>query len=359
MVRNIEDNRENENLSKINVAVVGATGVVGREIIKIIGEGYLPVNNVYALASYQSKGKKISMTINKQLEVHCLDEFDFKSNKVDIAFFCAGSEISKKYAEKVASEGCIVIDKSSLFRMDKDVPLIVPEVNLNDIKKFNKKNIIATPNCTTIPLAMCLKPLDDNFKIKRVVVTTFQSVSGSGKKGMDELYNQTKGFFEASVQNLSTDTLHGEVYSKQIAFNCIPQCDTFSTNGSTKEEDKIVNEIAKILGKKLPISAMCVRVPVFRCHGESVNIEFEKNIEIEDIVETLSNSKGLIVSDRQEDGGYYTQVECVGEDCAFVSRIKRDMSVENGINFWLVVDNVRKGSALNGVQIANELIKLL
>ena len=351
----------NEGMSvsrKYNVAVVGATGNVGREVLQILGERGFPIENIFALASSASIGKKISISLTKQVEVQDLEGFDFKKNEVDIAFFCAGSEVSKKYAEKVASYGCIVIDKSSLFRMDKDVPLVVPEVNPDSLK-YLQKNIIATPNCTTIPLVLCLKPLDDKYKIKRIVVSTYQSVSGTGKKAMDELYSQTKGYYEAEIQHLENDNLVGNVYPKQIAFNCIPQCDAFSHDGFTKEEDKMINEVGKILGKQIPMSVTCVRVPVFRCHAESVNVEFENDFDIEELRDCLDNSRSVMVKDRQEDGGYAVQVESVGSDCAFVSRLRRDVSVKNGINFWLVCDNLRKGAALNGVQIAEELIKNL
>ena len=339
-----------------NIAVVGATGVVGREILSILEERKFPIKNVFALASRNSVGKKISMSLDKQVEVEAFDKFDFNKNDIDIAFFCAGEGISKEFAEEVAKTGCIVIDKSSYFRLNDDVPLIVPEVNLDAIKNYTKKNIIATPNCTTIPFVLCAKPLDEKYKIKRAVITTFQSVSGSGADAVDELYNQTKGFFEASVRNLEPN-LEGKVYPKQIAFNCIPQCDSFDNNGNTKEENKIINETEKILGKKIPISSTCVRVPVFRCHGESVNLEFEKDFEIDDIIELLDDSPSVVVHNREEDGGYAIQCETAGTDCVYVSRIRKDNSVKNGLNFWLVCDNIRKGSALNGVQIAEEIIK--
>lgn len=340
---------------KYNVAVVGATGVVGREVLHILDERNFPIENIYALASLKSVGKEVSMCLHKRLVVENLEQFDFVKKNIDIAFFCAGAEVSKKYAEKVAKEGCVVIDKSSYFRMQDNVPLIVPEIN-GDLLKMQTSNIIATPNCTTIPLVLCLKPLNDKYKVKRVVVTTFQSVSGSGKAGMDELYNQTKGYFEANIQHLENDNLKGKVYPKQIAFNCIPQCDSFSHDGFTKEEDKIMNETKKILGADIPISATCVRVPVFRCHAESINIEFEEEFDVDDVAELLSDSPSVIVLDRQKDGGYAVQCESVGTDDVYVSRIRRDESVRNGLNLWLVCDNIRKGSALNGVQIAEKLI---
>lgn len=340
-----------------NIAVIGATGNVGREILLILEERKFPISNIFALASKKSVGKKISLSLTKSIDVQNLEDFDFNENNIDIAFFCAGEEISKKYAEKVANTGCIVIDKSSLFRMDPDVPLIIPEINGNQLKQLPKKNIISTPNCTTIPLLLCLKPLDEKYKIKRVVITTFQSVSGTGKEAMDELYSQTKGYYEAEIQHLENDNLKGKVYPKQIAFNCIPQCDSFSHDGFTKEEDKVINETEKILNKKINMSVTCVRVPVFRCHAESVNIEFENKIDLEELYEYLDEQDGVVLKDRQNDGGYAVQTESVGTDCVFISRLRRDFSVNNGINFWLVCDNLRKGSALNGVQIAERLIK--
>ena len=339
-----------------NIAVVGATGNVGREVLTILEERKFPIKNIYALASLQSSGKKVSMSINKQITVSDLAVFDFAKYEIDIAFFCAGSEVSKKYIPEAVKAGCICIDKSSLFRMDKDVPLVVPEVNPEALKTYNS-NIIATPNCTTIPLVSVLKPLDDKYKIKRVVITTFQSVSGTGKKAMDELFNQTKGYFEAAVQNLENDNLNGEVYPKQIAFNCIPQCDDFVDDGYTKEEYKIINETCKILGREIPITATCVRVPVFRCHAESVNIEFENDFDVEELSELLEDQENIVVHDRREKGGYATQCENAGTDCVFVSRIRKDNSIKNAVNLWIVCDNLRKGSALNGVQIAEKIIE--
>ena len=354
-----------------NIAVVGATGNVGREVLSIIGEmcfsngkngddgeGFV-VDKIFALASTSSSGKHVSMTLQKQIQVQALENFDFEKNEVDIAFFCAGSAVSEKYIPIASKAGCVCIDKSSLYRLDKDVPLIVPEVNLPALKDYSKRNLIATPNCTTIPLTLVLKPLDEAYGLKRVVVTTLQSVSGTGKKAMDELFNQTKGYFEAAIQHTEQDNLTGEVYPKQIAFNCIPQCDCFSHDGFTKEEDKIANETCKIFGKKIPIIATCVRVPVFRCHAEVVNVELEKDFDIEELMEKLDESPSVVVLNREEDGGYAVQCEQVGTDCVFVSRIRRDPTVKYGLSFWLVCDNLRKGAALNGVQIAKELIKLI
>ena len=339
-----------------NIAIVGATGNVGKEIISILGERNFPINNIYALASKQSVGKKISINLHKTVTVEALDSFDYINKDIDIAFFCAGNSISEQYAEKFAKTGCVVIDKSSYFRMHNNVPLIVPEINANKLKEKHS-GIIATPNCTTIPLVLCLKPLDDKFKIKRVVVTTFQSVSGTGKKAMDELYNQTKGFFEASIQHLENDHFHGDVYPKQIAFNCIPQCDDFLEDGYTKEEYKMINETEKIIGKKIPISVTCVRVPVFRCHAESVNIEFKNDFDIDELIDHLSNMQGIIIENNNKNGKYAVQCDAVGTDCAFVSRIRKDTEVKNCVNFWIVCDNLRKGAALNGVQIAEKIIE--
>ena len=344
------------NEKKFNVAVIGATGNVGREVLKILEERNFPYNNIFALASKQSVGKKVSMSIEKQVEIQDLETFDFEKNEVDIAFLCAGNDVSKQYAEKLAKMGIIVIDKGSLYRLEKDVPLVVPEVNPNALDNFSS-GIIATPNCTTIPLVCCLKPLDEKYKIKRVVITTFQSVSGTGKKAMDELFNQTKGYFEAAVQNLENDNLHGEIYPKQIAFNCIPQCDDFVDDGYTKEEYKIINETCKILNREIPITATCVRVPVFRCHAESVNIEFENDFDVEELSELLEDQENIVVHDRREKGGYATQCENAGTDCVFVSRIRKDKSIKNAVNLWIVCDNLRKGSALNGVQIAEKIIE--
>ncbi len=342
-----------------NIAVIGATGNVGRELLSILEERKFPIKNIYALASLNSKGKKVSMSLSKQVVVDALEYFNFEEKEIDIAFFCAGSEISAKYIPIATKSGAICIDKSSLYRLNKDIPLIVPEVNINTLQEYHKTNIIATPNCTTIPLTLVLKPLDEKYKIKRVIVTTFQSVSGTGKKAMDELYSQTKGYFEAEIQHIENDILKGEIYPKQIAFNCIPQCDDFSDDGYTKEEYKIINETQKILNKKINITATCVRVPVFRCHAESINIEFEENFKLEELIEALDESESIIVHNREENGGYATQYEEVGTDCVYVSRIRQDNTNKKAINLWIVCDNIRKGSALNGVQIAEELIKTL
>ena len=340
---------------KYNIAVIGATGVVGREVIKTLAEREFPIEHIYALASKKSEGTEITFKDNRTIRVDDYENFDFNQNPLDIAFLCAGEQFSKENAEKIAKH-CVVIDKSATFRADGQVPLIIPEVNPEHLQFYQKKNIISTPNCTTIPLALCLKPLDEKYKVKRVVVSTYQAVSGTGKKGMDELYNQAKGFFEAKVQNLEFDTLEREVYPKQIAFNCIPQVDIFTQDGNTKEEDKMVSETAKIFGRQIPLIATCVRVPVFRCHAEVVNVEFENDFKMDDLVEMLSNAPAVVVLNRERDGGYATQFESVQTDCVFVSRIKRDTTIKSGINFWLVCDNLRKGAALNGVQIAELLV---
>ena len=344
-----------EKKEKYNIAVIGATGVVGSEILKILVEREFPYHKIYALASKQSAGTEISLDDKNAIKSLDYETKKKKKNDIDIAFLCAGDKFSAENAEKIAKH-CVVIDKSTAFRNDKDVPLIVPEVNPEHLKQYTKKNIIASPNCTTIPLALCLKPLDDKYKIKRVVVSTYQSVSGAGKKAMDELYNQSKGFFEAKVQNLEFDTLEREVFPKQIAFNCIPQIDVFTQNGYTKEEDKMVNETAKIFDRKIPMVATCVRVPVFRCHAEVVNLEFENDCDIDELIEILSDSPAVVVLNRHRDGGYATQFESVQTDCVFVSRIRKDFTLKSGVSFWLVCDNLRKGAALNGVQIAELLI---
>ena len=342
-----------------NIAVIGATGNVGREVLSILEERKFNIKNIYALASLKSSGKQISMSINKQISVEALEHFNFEEKQIDIAFFCAGNEVSKKYIPIATQSGCICIDKSSYYRLNNNVPLIVPEVNLDSLKNYNKTNIISTPNCTTIPLTIVLKPLDEKYKVKRVVLTTFQSVSGTGKKAMDELYSQTKGYFEAEIQHIENDNLKGEIYPKQIAFNCIPQCGSFTNNGYTDEEEKIINETKKIMNKTINITATCVRVPVFRCHAESVNIELEEDFVLEELIDLLEESPSIVVHNREEDGGYSVQYEEVGTNAVYVSRIRRDNSNKNTINLWLVCDNLRKGSALNGVQIAEELIKLL
>ena len=329
------------------VAVVGATGAVGREMLQTLSERKFPADEVFALASEKSTGKEISYGEDGVIKVTSLDKFDFSS--ADIALFSAGGELSKAYAPKAGKEGCLVIDNSSAFRMDPNVPLIVPEVNpdtLKQAKPENKgKNIIANPNCSTAQLVVALKPIHDVFTIKRVVVSTYQATSGAGSLGMEELFNQTKGIFV-------NDTVTPEVFTKQIAFNAIPHIDVFMDDGFTKEEWKMQVETAKILDPNIKLVAHCVRIPVFIGHSEAVFIETEKSFEEKQIRELLRNAEGLAVIDMRSDEGYVTPVECAGDDLVFVSRIRKDITVENGLVFWCVSDNLRKGAALNSVQIA-------
>ena len=329
------------------VAVVGATGAVGREMLQTLSERKFPADEVFALASEKSTGKEISYGEDGVIKVTSLDKFDFSS--ADIALFSAGGELSKAYAPIAGQEGCLVIDNSSAFRMDPNVPLIVPEVNpdtLKQAKPENKgKNIIANPNCSTAQLVVALKPIHDVFTIKRVVVSTYQATSGAGSLGMEELFNQTKGIFV-------NDTVTPEVFTKQIAFNAIPHIDVFMDDGFTKEEWKMQVETAKILDPNIKLVAHCVRIPVFIGHSEAVFIETEKSFEEKQIRELLRNAVGLAVIDMRSDEGYVTPVECAGDDLVFVSRIRRDITVENGLVFWCVSDNLRKGAALNSVQIA-------
>ena len=328
------------------VAVVGATGNVGREMLNILAERNFPVREVVALASENSRGKEVSFG-EKILKCQVLDDYDFKGT--DIALFSPGASVSKIHAPRAAAAGCIVIDNTSHFRMEKDIPLVVPEVNPQDIANYKTKGIISNPNCSTIQMLVALKPLHDAAKIKRVVVSSYQSVSGAGKEGMDELYEQTKKKFVY-------DDVEPKKFSKQIAFNVIPHIDVFMEDGSTKEEWKVVNETKKILDKNIEVAANCVRVPVFVCHSEMVNIEFEKPLSVEEAREILENAPGITVVDRREPGGYATPVEVTGEDDVFVSRIRKDATVKNGLSMWIVGDNLRKGAALNAVQIAEELI---
>jgi aspartate-semialdehyde dehydrogenase len=329
-----------------NVAVVGATGNVGREMMNILVEREFPVNEVFAIASRRSLGVEVSFG-DKTLKCHDLEQFDF--TKCDFALMSAGGSISKEWSPRIGAKGCIVIDNSSAWRYDMDVPLIVPEVNADAVVGYTKKNIIANPNCSTAQLVVALKPLHDAATIKRVVVATYQSVSGAGKEAMDELWNQTKGIFV-------TDTPTPRKFTKQIAFNVIPHIDVFLDDGSTKEEWKMVAETKKILDTKIKLTATCVRVPVFVGHSEAVNIEFEKPISAAKARSILREAPGLLVVDKREDGGYITPVECVGDYATYISRIREDPTVENGLNIWVVSDNLRKGAALNTVQIAETLI---
>ena len=328
------------------VVVVGATGNVGREMLNILDERQFPVDQIAVLASRKSLGTEVSFG-DKTLKTKDLDTFDFTG--WDIALFAVGSDATKIYAPKAAATGCVVIDNSSLYRYDPDVPLIVPEVNADAIVGYSKKNIIANPNCSTAQMVVALKPLHDRAKIKRVVVSTYQSVSGSGKEAIDELWNQTKGVYVPGQE------VAPRVYPKQIAFNVIPQIDVFMDSGDTKEEWKMVAETKKILDKSIKVTATCVRVPVFVGHSESINIEFEEFLDEDEARDILREAPGIMVIDKREDGGYVTPIECVGDYATFISRIRQDVTIDNGINLWCVSDNLRKGAALNAVQIAEVL----
>jgi aspartate-semialdehyde dehydrogenase len=328
------------------VAVVGATGNVGREMLDILAEREFPADEVVALASRKSVGTECSFG-DKTLKVKALEHFDFSD--VDICLMSAGGAVSKEWSPKIAAQGAVVIDNSSAWRMDPDVPLIVPEVNADATAGFAKKNIIANPNCSTAQLVVALKPLHDRATIKRVVVATYQSVSGAGKDAMDELFAQTKAVF-------TLGEIENKKFAKRIAFNVIPEIDVFMEDGYTKEEWKMVVETKKILDPKIKLTATCVRVPVFVGHSEAVTIEFEKPISVEEAREVLRSAPGCIVIDKREPGGYVTPYECVGEDATYISRIRDDATVENGLQLWVVSDNLRKGAALNAVQIAQVLI---
>jgi aspartate-semialdehyde dehydrogenase len=327
------------------VAVVGATGNVGREMMAILEELNFPVDEMYAVASRRSQGLEVAFG-DQTLKCQNLETFDF--SKVDIVLMSAGGDVSRAWSEKIGRQGPIVIDNSSAFRMDPDVPLIVPEVNPDAVHLAKKKNIIAVPNCSTIQMVVALKPLHDAAKIKRVVVATYQSVSGTGKAAMDELFNQTKGIFMNS-------TPEPEIYPKQIAFNVIPHIDKFMDDGMTKEEWKMVAETKKILDPAIKVCASCVRVPVFIGHSEMVNVEFEREISAEEARKILRKAPGVTVIDTDNELSYATPAETQGDDDVYVSRIREDISVENGLNFWCVADNLRKGAALNAVQIAELL----
>ncbi|MDQ0465633.1 aspartate-semialdehyde dehydrogenase [Caulobacter ginsengisoli] len=329
------------------VAVVGATGNVGREMFNILEELNFPVDKIHAIASRKSIGIEVSFG-DRILKCEDLAQFDFST--VDLVLMSAGGAVSKEWSEKIGRAGAIVIDNSSAWRMDPDVPLIVPEVNPDAIEGFAKKNIIANPNCTTAGLLVALKPLHDAAKIKRIVVSTYQSVSGTGKEAMDELWDQTKGVFVLGPSE-------PKKYPKQIAFNVIPQCDSFLEDGSgdTKEERKIADETHKMLDPDIKVSATCVRVPVFVGHGEAVNIEFHSALDEDEARDILREAPGLMVVDKREDGGYVTPKEAQGEFPVFVSRIRNDPTLEHGLSIWVVSDNLRKGAALNAVQIAELL----
>ncbi|TQM93739.1 aspartate-semialdehyde dehydrogenase [Roseinatronobacter monicus] len=328
------------------IVVVGATGNVGREMLNILAEREFPVDEIAALASRRSMGTEVSFG-DKTLKCQDLDQFDFTG--WDIALFAIGSDATKKYAPIAAKTGCVVIDNSSLYRYDPDVPLVVPEVNAEAVDGYTKKNIIANPNCSTAQMVVALKPLHDRARIKRVVVSTYQSVSGSGKEAIDELWNQTKGIYVPGQE------VAPSVYPKQIAFNVIPHIDVFLDDGSTKEEWKMVAETKKIMDKSIKVTATCVRVPVFVGHSESINIEFEDFLDEEEARDILREAPGILVIDKREDGGYMTPVECVGEYATYISRIRQDSTIDNGLNIWCVSDNLRKGAALNAVQIAEVL----
>src|SRR5437868_11824572 len=328
------------------VAVVGATGNVGREMLNILDERKFPADEVVVLASRRSVGVEVSYG-DRTLKIKALEHYDFSD--VDICLMSAGGAVSKEWSPKIAAAGTVVIDNSSAWRMDPDVPLIVPEVNADAVAGFRKKGIIANPNCSTAQLVVVLKPLHDLFKIKRVVVSTYQSVSGAGKDAMDELFRQTRAVFVADPVEVGS-------FTKQIAFNVIPHIDVFLDSGVTKEEWKMAVETQKILDPDIQVTATCVRVPVFVGHSESVNIEFEKPVTAEKARAVLRAAPGILVVDKREDGGYVTPIECAGEDATFVSRIRKDPTVENGLNLWIVSDNLRKGAALNAVQIAESLI---
>jgi aspartate-semialdehyde dehydrogenase len=328
------------------VAVVGATGNVGREILNILAERGFPADEVVALASRRSLGTEISYG-DRVLKCKALEHYDFSDT--DICLMSAGSAISKEYSPKIGAAGCVVIDNSSCWRYDNDVPLIVPEVNADAITGFTKKNIIANPNCSTAQLVVALKPLHDVAKIKRVVVATYQSVSGAGKDAMDELFNQTRAIYV-------NDSAEPEKFTKRISFNIIPHIDVFMEDGYTKEEWKMSAETHKILDPKIQLTATCVRVPVFVGHSEAVNIEFENPISADQARDILREAPGILVIDKREDGGYIPPFEAPGEDATYISRIREDKTVKNGLNFWCVSDNLRKGAALNAIQIAEVLV---
>ena len=328
------------------VAVVGATGNVGRVMLDILSERSFPASEVVAIASRRSQGTEVSFG-DRTLKTKALDNYDFSD--IDICLMSAGGEVSKEWSPRIAAKGAVVIDNSSAWRYDADVPLIVPEVNADAVRGFTKKNIIANPNCSTAQLVVALKPLHDFATIRRVVVSTYQSVSGAGKGGEDELDRQTRAVYSLQEAEIKT-------FQKRIAFNLIPQIDVFMEDGFTKEEWKMMVETKKILDPKIKLVATCVRVPVFVSHSESVNIEFERPITVEEATSILRSAPGVMVVDRREPGGYMTPVEATGEDATYISRIREDATVENGLAFWCVSDNLRKGAALNAVQIAESLV---
>ena len=328
------------------VAIAGATGNVGREMLNILEERGFPADEVVALASRRSQGTEVSYG-DRTLKVKSLDQYDFSDT--DICLMSAGGNVSKEWSPKIGKQGCVVIDNSSAWRYDQDVPLIVPEVNPEAIGQFTRRNIIANPNCSTAQMLVALKPLHDAATIKRIVVSTYQSVSGAGKEGMDELFTQTRAVFVA-------DTVDVKKFTKRIAFNVIPHIDVFMEDGYTKEEWKMVAETKKMLDPKIKVTATCVRVPVFIGHSEAINIEFEKPITADEARDILRDAPGCLVIDKHEDGSYITPIESAGEDATYISRIREDATVENGLNLWVVSDNLRKGAALNAIQIAELLV---
>ncbi len=328
------------------VAVVGATGAVGREIIKILAERRFPTSEVAAVASGKSAGKEISFGEKTVLKVRALDSFDFTG--WDIGLFSPGGAVSAVHAPRAAAAGCVVIDNTSHFRMEPDVPLVVPEVNPDALKRI-RRGIVANPNCSTIQLAVALKPLHDRFGVRRVVVATYQSVSGAGKDGMDELWAQTRATYV-------NDPVQPQEFTKPIAFNCIPHIDRFMDDGSTKEEWKMAVEIRKIVDPDIKLVATCVRVPVFIGHSEAVTVEFERPVTASEARAVLREAPGISVMDSRDDAGYITPIDCAGEDDVYISRIRKDPTVEHGLSFWCVSDNLRKGAALNAVQIAETLV---
>ena len=329
----------------MNIAIVGATGNVGRKILEVLEKKEILIDKLYLVASTKSEGKKIKFQ-GKEIEVCNLEDFDF--SKVKITFFAAGGKISQKFASK-AAKYCLVIDNSSFFRMDPDVPLVVPQVNADDLNNL-KKNIVANPNCSTAQLVIALKPLHDLFIIRRIVVSTYQSVSGAGKAPMDELFAQTKSV-------LDSKNIKSKNFTKQIAFNAIPHIDDFSDDGYTKEELKMRNETKKILDNKIDLTATCVRLPISVSHSESVNLQFEKSFSLKKVRDILNNFEGCKVVDERVDGGYTTPLEAEGKNETFISRIREDKTIENGLNLWIVSDNLLRGAALNAVEIAETLIK--
>ena len=334
-----------------NIAVVGATGNVGREILQILEQRKFPIDNIYLLASSRSKGKKIEF---KEQEIVVEDLADFDFSKVQIGLFSPGGIVSAEYAPKAAKKGCIVIDNTSHFRMNDDVPLIVPEVNADILQDYfddeNRSNIIANPNCSTIQMVVALKPIHDAAIINRIVVSTYQSVSGAGKETMDELWEQTKNIY-------ANQNIEKKKFTKQIAFNVIPQIGSFLENGDTKEEEKMINETKKLLDPNIRVSATCVRVPVFIGHAESINLELDSPMSDEQAKELLNKFENISVVDHRKNEGYVTPIEVAGEDKVYVSRIRYDDTVDNGLNLWVVSDNLRKGAALNAVQIAEEIVQ--